>query len=47
MLTFTITQQRCKGGQSKKLYIKNKIWQKGNNQWWNNIHIYMVDREII
>ena len=44
MLTFTISSQRYKGRQSKKLYINNKIWQNGNNQLWNNVHIYMVDR---
>ena len=44
MLTFAITWQRYNGRQSKNLYIKSKIWQKGNDQFWNNIYIYMVDR---
>ena len=44
MLIFTITQQRYKGHQSKKLCINIKIRENGNNQLWNNIHIYMVDR---
>ena len=44
MLTFRITLQRYKGRQSKKLYIKNKMWQNGNNQLCTNIHIIMTDR---
>ena len=45
MSTFTITWcERNKGCQCKKLYVQNKIWQKGDDQLWNNINIYMDDR---
>ena len=37
-------QQKYKGRHSKNFYLKNKIWQNGDNQIWSNIHTYMVDR---
>ena len=39
MLTFTITEQRYKGRQSKKLYVKNKVRQNGTKSN-NNIRSF-------